>query len=192
MVPLLPCVWEPPLRLPKAAWPTARILAPFCGVHSLPFPVWPVLPISDSLAFVSPRSSFTPLILGPQTSCRVLCSVSDRPLPLPCAPGGEEGLSQHRAASASWPCLWGKLGIQFSSGSPVRALKASELRGTGGSRHSGDTAWEGAEANCLGGRFVPSGLWETLAEAEPGSDLADWACVLNSTGQMEVISSVSS
>lgn len=54
LVLLLPCFWEP-LPLPKAVWPTDRALAPFCGVHSLPFPVWPVFPTSDSLALVPPR-----------------------------------------------------------------------------------------------------------------------------------------
>lgn len=59
--------------------------------------------------------------------------------------------------------LWGKLGTQLSSSSPVRSLKASELRGTREGVGTVGTPWEGPEAD-LGGRLVSLGVWEALAK----------------------------
>lgn len=149
--------WE--LSVVSAAFPSQP------GLSSLALTPWPLC---------DPGSSFTPLILGPQTIRRALWSVSDRPLPRPWAPAGEEGLSQDRAASASWPCLWGKAGdpVQFwACCLHGRPLRSEELEGAG-------------PVGTLHGEAPRPVIWE--------EDFRSVGSMLNAAGQVEVISGVSS
>lgn len=126
VVALLPCFWQP-LWLLQAAM-AHRLTTYLLSVAFTP-------PSLSSLALACfpnlwlPRLSAA-TILGPQTSCRAPWLVSDHPL-LCCVPWVEgEGPNRTELLLLYGLAFWEKLGTQSSSASPVRSLKASELRGT--------------------------------------------------------------
>lgn len=99
--------------------PQAYVLAPFCGVHSLPFPVWPwpVCPVADCLA------SLLPPHLGLRPATEAHGPSATPPSPTTHTPtvsvGAQPWAGQSCPCSVALP-FWRRLGTRLSSGVPGR------------------------------------------------------------------------